>query len=98
MIDERGSRIVPNPQGRLRPGRYAHVTVIVEKHPDALTVPVSALLRQDGRAYCVAVVDGRAVRKPVTVGLDDGTRAEIRSGLQGNETIVKNYASSLVDG
>ena len=38
------------------------------------------------------------MRKPVVVGLDDGTRAEILSGLQGNEAIVKAYASSLVDG
>jgi hypothetical protein len=44
------------------------------------------------------VAAGRAARKPVVVGLDDGTRAEIVSGLDGDETIVKAYASSLADG
>jgi len=41
---------------------------------------------------------GQALRKPVTVGLDDGTRAEIISGLSGDENVVKAYASSLADG
>ena len=89
---------VPNPKGTLRPGLYAYATVVVEEHADALSVPTSALVRQDSKTYCVAVTDGRAVRKPVVVGLDDGTRAEILSGLQGNEAIVKAYASSLADG
>ena len=89
---------VPNPKGTLRPGLYAYATIVVEEHVNALSVPTSALVRQDSRTYCVAVQDGRAVRKPVVVGLDDGTRAEIISGLQGTEAIVKAYASSLADG
>jgi HlyD family secretion protein len=89
---------VPNPKGTLRPGLYAYATVVVEEHADALTVPTSALVRQDSQTYCVVVANGKAVRKPVTLGLEDGTRAEILSGLQGDETIVKAYASSLSDG
>jgi multidrug efflux pump subunit AcrA (membrane-fusion protein) len=89
---------VQNPKGTLRPGLYAYATLVVEEHADALTVPSSALVRQDSQAYCVAVADGRAVRRPVTVGLNDGTKAEILSGLRGNEAIVKAYASSLSDG
>jgi HlyD family secretion protein len=89
---------VPNPKGTLRPGLYAYATIVVEEHADALSIPTSALVRQDSQTFCVAVVDGRAVRKPVTLGLDDGTQAEILSGLQGNEAIVKAFASSLTDG
>ena len=82
------------PLGTLRPGLYAQATVIVEEHRDALTVPTTAPVRQDARAYCIAVVDGRAVRKPVTPGLDDGSQVEILSGLQGDEAIVKAGATS----
>jgi RND family efflux transporter MFP subunit len=89
---------VPNPEGTLRPGLYAYATVIVEEHADALSVPTTALVRQDSKTYCVAIQDGRAIRKPVVVGLDDGTRAEILKGLRGDEPIVKAYASSLADG
>ena len=34
----------------------------------------------------------------MTLGLDDGTRAEIVSGLQESEAVVKAYASSLTEG
>jgi HlyD family secretion protein len=86
---------IKNPAGTLRPGLYAYATIIVEEHKDALCVPSTALVREDARAFCVVVVDGKAVRKPVTVGLDDGTRAEILSGLQGDLDVVKAYASTL---
>jgi RND family efflux transporter MFP subunit len=89
---------LPNPKGTLRPGLYAYATIIVEEHAGALIVPTTALVRQDSQTYCVALADGRAVRKPVTVGLDDGARTEIVSGLTGSETLVKAYASSLAEG
>jgi HlyD family secretion protein len=89
---------VPNPKGTLRPGLYAYATVIVEEHPGALTLPSTALVRDPSKTFCVVVVDGKAVRKPVTPGLEDRSRAELLSGLQGDETVVKAYASSLVDG
>jgi len=88
---------VPNPKGALRPGLYANTTVIVEEHLNALTVPASALVRQDSQTFCVVVVDGKAMRKPVAVGLDDGTRVEILSGLQENQAVVKANAASLAN-
>jgi RND family efflux transporter MFP subunit len=89
---------LPNPKGTLRPGLYAYATVIVEEHANVLTVPATAIVRQDSQAYCVVVSDDKATRKPVVSGLEDGTRVEIRSGLQGDENVVKANASSLVDG
>jgi RND family efflux transporter MFP subunit len=89
---------IPNPKGILRPGLYAHASIIVEEHPNTLTVPSTALVRENSRIFCVTVADGTALRKPVTLGLEDSSRAEILSGLQGDESIVKAYASSLVDG
>jgi len=89
---------VPNPKRTLRPGLYAYATIIVEEHEGVLTVPSTAIVREDSRSFCVAVADGKAQRKPVSIGLEDGTRAEIRAGLQGNEVVVKAYASSLADG
>jgi len=89
---------VPNPAGTLRPGLYVYATIIVEEHAGALLVPITALVRQDSQTFCVTAVDGRAVRKRVSVGLEDGTRAEILSGLAGNEAVVKAYAGSLVEG
>jgi RND family efflux transporter MFP subunit len=88
---------LPNPGGMLLPGLYAYATVIVEEHPDVLTIPASAVVKEKDLSYCVAVVDGKAVRRPIKLGLSDGTRTEIVSGLEGTETVVKANATSLSD-
>ena len=75
---------IPNPAAKLQPGLYAYATVIAEEHPEVLTVPATAVVRKD-KAYCVAVVAGKAVRRPIEVGLSDGTRTEVVSGLDGSD-------------
>ena len=38
------------------------------------------------------------MRRPIEVGLSDGTRTEVVSGLAGGEAVVKANAASLADG
>ena len=60
-----------NSDGRLRPGQAGQVTIALEDHPDALVIPVTAILRDgDGRearssCSCYRITDGRAVRTPI---------------------------------
>jgi RND family efflux transporter MFP subunit len=88
---------VPNPEAKLRPGLYAYATIVVEEHKDVLTLPNTAIVKEPNRTFCVAIVDGKAARRTVEVGLSDGTRTEIVSGLDGTETVVKANAGSLID-
>jgi RND family efflux transporter MFP subunit len=89
---------IQNPGGELRPGLYAYATVVVEEHPDVLTVPSTAVVTEKETSYCVAVEDGKARRVPVRLGLSDGARTEVVSGLDGGEALVKANAASLTDG
>ena len=89
---------IPNPGGKLRPGLYAYATVIVEEHKDVLTIPSTAVVQDKDGSFCVTVVDGKAVRKPVETGLNDGIRTEVVSGLEKSELVVKANAASLSDG
>jgi HlyD family secretion protein len=89
---------IPNPGARLQPGLYAYATVIAEERPDVITLPVTALVSESGKDYCVAIIAGRAARRSVKVGLSDGTRTEVVSGLDGREAVVKANAGSLADG
>jgi HlyD family secretion protein len=84
-----------NPDGKLRPGLYANTTLFVTEHAGALVVPGSAVAGRDSQAYCGIIFDGKIVRRPVKLGLDDGTRVEILAGLQGDEAVVKAHAASL---
>jgi HlyD family secretion protein len=89
---------LPNPDGTLRPGLYATATIVAEEHPDALAVPATAIARDGDKTFCVVVAGGRATRRPVAVGLSDGTNAEILSGLGEGDVVVKANAASLTDG
>lgn len=87
-----------NPDGTLRPGLYAYATIVTEEHADVLTVPATAVIREGGKAYCVVVEGDRARRREVQLGLNDGTRVEVLSGLEGGEAIVASNAGTLADG
>jgi RND family efflux transporter MFP subunit len=76
-----------NPTGRFQPGMYGQSMVTLEQHKDAVTVPLSALLREGGDS--VLVVDkGVATRVPIEVGLIDDTSVEARSGLEPNRVVI----------
>ena len=89
---------LPNTDDVLRPGLYAYATIIAEEHKDVLTVPTSAIVPDGARSYCVAVADGHAKRKEVRLGLSDGKRTEVISGIGEAEKIVEANAASLADG
>ncbi|MBX6312538.1 MAG: efflux RND transporter periplasmic adaptor subunit [Isosphaeraceae bacterium] len=89
---------LPNPEGVLRPGLYANVSIITEEHPDALTIPATALIRDGAKAFCVCIIDGKAHRRPVEVGITDGAVVEILSGLKGDELVVKANPAALTEG
>lgn len=88
---------IPNPDGRLRPGMYATAHILLERREDALTLPATAVLQDQGQTLCCVVDSGRIRRQPLTTGLRAGADVEIVSGLDGNETIVLLRADSLTE-
>ena len=58
-----------NPSGDLRPGAYATVRLEVERKPDALLVPVQALVVEKAGTFLFTVADNKAKKTPVHVGL-----------------------------
>jgi multidrug efflux pump subunit AcrA (membrane-fusion protein) len=67
---------LPNPDGLLRPGMYATARIPVSR-PDTLTLPSSAVFLQDDQAWVVRLVDSKALRTPVRLGLRDKHRVEV---------------------
>jgi len=77
----------------MRSGMTANVTFFVAERPNALWLPQRAIIKQAGGAF-VELGDPRdpekASLKPVELGLSDGKRVEIISGLQeGQQVLVK---------
>ncbi|HLJ95173.1 MAG TPA: efflux RND transporter periplasmic adaptor subunit [Gemmataceae bacterium] len=84
-----------NRVGVLRPGMYGTALITLDQRDSALTVPSTALVRRGDKVEVFYVADpsgdpprGVARRIEVELGLDDGKRVEIRSGLTGKELII----------
>jgi RND family efflux transporter MFP subunit len=96
---------LPNADGLLRPQMTGVATVLLDEHTSVLAVPSSALLRIGDQTvvYYLEAVPGDALRKrvrkaAVELGLDDGLRVEIRSGLSGDEEIISKGNGVLRSG
>jgi membrane fusion protein (multidrug efflux system) len=76
-----------NPEGRLRAGMFARVTIVLETHPNTLTIPASAIHSARGNSYCYRVVEGREVKTAVKVGRR-ANDVEILEGLAAGEMVV----------
>src|SRR6202035_3080379 len=50
---------LPNPEERLYPGMYAEVSLKMNPHPDALTVPAAAVGSDGNGSFVYAVTDNR---------------------------------------
>jgi HlyD family secretion protein len=91
--------LVKNPKGRLKPGSSVRMSMVARSVPDALAIPVAALLTaQDGTtSVMVAGSDGRAHQKPVKIGIRDGDRVQIIEGLSAGDRVVGSGAYGLPD-
>ena len=74
--------------GLLRPGMFARVAIIYERKLDALQIPRTALLDGDGPPKVFVVKDGKAVERPVQLGLSNGAYVEVTTGLKDGEQVV----------
>ncbi len=89
---------VDNP-GILKPGFFAEVTLATENRKNAIVVPESAVQASE-RGFVVYVVeDGKALERPVKLGLRTGDGSvEIQSGIKVNEIIITEGSDRLSNG
>lgn len=91
--------VVPlTPAPGLVPGAMVRGTIVLAERRDAMAVPRSAVLYEGPRAYVFVVERGRAVRRWVHVGEDDGRSVEILQGLGVGDTVVTLGNYELTDG
>jgi membrane fusion protein, multidrug efflux system len=84
--------------GLLQPGMFGRVQIDYDKRANALVVPRTALLDDEGDPAVFAVRAGKAVRVPVKLGYVDGAWAEVRSGVKLGEQVVVAGKTALRDG
>ncbi|MGO8930123.1 MAG: efflux RND transporter periplasmic adaptor subunit [Limisphaerales bacterium] len=88
---------IPNPSGDLRPGAYASVRLEVEHKPDALLVPVQALMVEKAGASVFTVTDAKAKKTSVQTGFNDGVNVELLN-VKLDQPVILVGKQTLTDG
>jgi len=90
---------VPAPPAYLREDMTVSVDIEVDRHADALALPANAVHDVAGAdPWVLHVKDGRAIRRPVKVGLRGEGSVEIRGGLEAGDLVVPADNTSVKPG
>jgi HlyD family secretion protein len=98
LYDVRLSLKIPE-NSRIKIGMSASANVMIEKHSNVLTVPSRAIKENEqGQKIVKVMSDEQVQERQVVVGLDDGLRIEILSGLSEGETVVVEVKAKSTSG
>ncbi|UCB55243.1 MAG: efflux RND transporter periplasmic adaptor subunit [Thiotrichales bacterium] len=89
---------IPNDDGRLVPGLFAQVELELERKEDALLIPEAALMPAGDKQYVYRIVEGKAVRSEVSLGLRQGDLVEVISGLEPDAQVITAGQMKIMDG
>ncbi|NTV80905.1 MAG: efflux RND transporter periplasmic adaptor subunit [Candidatus Aminicenantes bacterium] len=87
--------VIANGDGALRPGTFGDLVFEVQSHENALVVPQTAVLEN---AYVFVVDGGKAVKKPVALGIQNTTMIEVLDGLAEGDAVVVEGNFGLEEG
>ena len=89
---------IPNAEGKLKPGMFSRVILVLEKRGTALVVPEEAIVPKGNVTLVVKIVDGKAEFVPVKIGRRRPGEVEIVEGLKVNDTVVTDGQIKLQPG
>ena len=91
---------LPNPDDVLCDGMYGKALINLEQDAKTLAVPAACVVEHSGRSGGVVFVvrDGIVRRTNVKLGGDNGSLAEIRSGVKPDDSVVLPSGTPLEDG
>ncbi|MGA8540400.1 MAG: efflux RND transporter periplasmic adaptor subunit [Terriglobales bacterium] len=86
---------VPNADYKLTPGMYADVALRVQNDPNALTLPLQAIIRGENKIRVLLVNSQNHVEeREIRTGIEGSDRIQVLSGLnEGDRVIVGNLGS-----
>ncbi len=79
---------ITDEERRIKPGMFGRISVVYDKHENALQLPRSALVEDAGQTSVFVVEDDVAIKKVVQTGYSDRGMIEIVAGLEDGENVV----------
>jgi membrane fusion protein (multidrug efflux system) len=90
--------LVANPKRELQAGMFVEVRLETAVRPQAVVIPEEAVLALQGTNIVWAVQDGKAARRPVTLGVRTPGFVEVTDGVTAGEQVVIGGLERLADG
>ena len=84
--------------GRLRPGMFGQAAIVEKAYTNSLTIPEGALHASEKGHYVYVVRDGKAVRRDVKTGIQEGGRIQLLEGLTEDDEVIIFGGNNLRDG
>jgi HlyD family secretion protein len=88
---------IDNPGGELKANMTANAEIVLEEHENVITIPEQAVIYDRNRNATVMVPDphGKDGERsvPIKIGLSNGSRVEVTSGLNAGQTVVLQQTS-----
>lgn len=75
-------------QRRIKPGMFGRMTIVYDKHENALQVPRSAVVEEMGVTSVFVVEDNVAIRRTVETGFSNNGLIEISDGLVDDDHVI----------
>ena len=90
---------VPNRRRQLQSGMFLEARLATEMRPNAVLVPEEAIVPMQGANFVWVIVDGKAARRQVGIGIRIPGFVEIRSGVdEGEQVVVGGMERIAMDG
>ena len=103
IVDANGRAIklrarIANPDGRLSPGLFGRVQIVVEERDNAVLVPESAVFADGESQFVYQVIDGRAVQTRIELGQRRPGQVEVKQGLTRDTLVITAGHHKVRDG
>lgn len=89
--------LLPNPDRALPSGMFVLMSIALDSYK-AVVVPDAAIVAEGSQTFVFVIVDGKAMKTPVTVGLREQGRVEISRGVSDGDKIAVTGLQRLNDG
>jgi membrane fusion protein (multidrug efflux system) len=90
--------LIENLFADIRPGMIARVAFVRRVIPDALLAPLFALVDKGGERLVFVEKDGKAQSRTVVIGVIEGDRVQITSGLKAGDHLIVRGQTEVEDG
>jgi membrane fusion protein (multidrug efflux system) len=87
-----------NPPAAVRPGAFVSIGIVRERHEAAMLLPRESVIRELRAAHVFVTEDDTAVKKAVTLGIEEGELVEVLTGVDAGDNVVVAGQGGLDDG